>query len=339
MKTTCTIRRAAYFLFFFLPLVGVSVYFLPRYLYKDIPADAEILIAEGWLPEEALKEAMSIYNSGEYKVFVISGTSLPDEVNVHSFGKLIFNVKNITGINADRQVSTVGVNAFGRKADSEYPHFRLFINDSLTGNAYVSNRKKDYNFCVDRNIKDINNITIEYDNDGYTYWRDRNLYVNYVSMDSIKIPARSRLVFYDMNKTDDYRQFEPRFNSSADYSSYILKKSGFKDSIISITACKTNISKTYSCALAFKEWYLNSSFKGKAVNIVSRGPHTRRTWMIYKKVLGRDTNVGVILVDSKEYNKNNWWKSGAGIKDTMDEMGSYIYTIIVLPFLSKEPRK
>ncbi len=323
-------------MFFIILLIAAAGFFLPRFLYKNNPVNAEILVAEGWLPEEALAEAIRIYDSGKYQIFVVAGVSAPEEVNMSSFGKLIFSIKDYAVIKSDRHVTTVGVNAFGKKAAGEYPHFRLFVNDSLTGNAYVSSHKKNYNFSVDRNIKDINNISIEYDNDAFTYWRDRNLYVNYVSIDSIQFPARSEHVLYDMNKAGDYRQLEPHFTSHSDYSACILKVLGFKDSVIAITALNANISRTYSSALYFKKWYMGSPFKGRYVNIVSVGLHTRRTWMVYKKVLGRDTDVGVILIDSEEYNKYNWWKSLAGIKDTVCEMASYIYTVIVLPFVNKD---
>jgi len=86
--------------------------------------------------------------------------------------------------------------------------------------------------------------------------------------------------------------------------------------------------------LYYKEWYLKSPYKGKSVNIISLGPHTRRTWMIYKKVMGKNTDVGIILVNSVNYDISNWWKSLAGIKATVDETASYVYTIIVLPFVT-----
>jgi hypothetical protein len=336
VKNIIRIRRWIIVSFLVILFIAAALFTLARYLYKDDPVNAEVLIAEGWLPEDALNEAKKIYYSGKYKMFVITGIRLPDAVNMHSFGKLIFDLKEYSFLKPGSQATTVGINAFGRKVGGEFPHFRLFINDSLTGNAYVARRGKDYDFPVSRRIKDIKKITVEYDNDKFTYWRDRNLYVNYISIDNIKLPARSEFVLYDMNKPGNYRQLEPRFTSYADYSAYILKTLGFKDSIIAITADDTRIGRTYSSALYFKEWYRRSSFKGSPVNIISVGHHTRRTWMTYKKLLGRDVDVGVILIDNAEYNKYNWWKSVKGIINTLDETASYIYTAIVLPFVNKD---
>jgi hypothetical protein len=336
VKNIVRIRRRIIVFCLVILFIAASFFTLALYLYKDDPVDAEVLVAEGWLPEDALNEAKKIYYSGRYKMLVITGINLPDAVNMHSFGKLVFDLEEYTSIKPGSQVTTVGINAFGRKVGGEFPHFRLFVNDSLTGNAYVARRGNDYDFPVSIRKKDIKTITVEYDNDKFTYWRDRNLYVNYISIDSLKLPARSKHVLYNMNKPGNYRQLEPRFASYADYSAYILKTLGFKDSIIAITAYDTRIGRTYSSALYFKEWYRSSSFRGSPVNIVSVGHHTRRTWMTYKKVLGRDADIGVILIDNAEYNKYNWWKSAKGIRNTIDETASYIYTALVLPFVSKD---
>jgi hypothetical protein len=332
-------RRSIYILFFIIFFIAATGYYLPRYLYKEHTVDAEILIIEGWLSEGALKKAADIYNSGNYKTLIISGILMPDAVNMHSFGKLVFNLKDHPEINAGKKLNPVVVNAFGQKVDGEYPHFRLFVNDSLTGSTYVSKKSKEYRFFTGSNIKNIDNIKIDYDNDGYTYWRDRNLYVNYVKAGGILIPSRSDLVYYDMHRPGDYRQLEPHFRSYAGYSAFILENLGFADSIITVTAYNTKISRTYSCASYFREWYLESPYRGKPFNIVSVGHHTRRTWMIYNRLLGNDTDLGIILIDNDGYNKDNWWKSLAGISDTVHEMYSYIYNIITLPFQKRGSRQ
>ena len=133
---------------------------------------------------------------------------------------------------------------------------------------------------------------------------------------------------------DDHEEYNPGFDDEAAYSAFILEYLGFKDSVVVIPSQRTKLSRTYSCALAFKEWYLKSSFKDTPVNIVSLGPHSRRTWKIYKSVLGKTVDTGIIAVNNKGYNAKNWWRSLAGIKDTIHEMVSYIYTLAVLPFLN-----
>ena len=312
------------------------MFLFPRHLYKEQVSDTGILIVEGWLPENVLKKAIEIFDCGDYKIMATTGNKMPEEVLMHSYGKLIFNLKELLYNHLNKKVNIIKVSAYGSKADREYPHFQLFLNDSLTGDSYVHRNKKEYVFYTDKNLKDIRTLVIYFDNDGFTNWRDRNLYIDYIMIEDIKIRSRSNVSYYDINRVDDIEEYSPGFDSEAEYSAFILKYLGFKDSVVVLPSQRTKFSRTYSCALAFKEWYLKSSFKDKPVNIVSLGPHSRRTWMVYKKVLGKNVNVGIIALNNEAYNMNNWWKSLAGIKDTIHEMVSYIYTLAILPFLSKE---
>lgn len=315
-------------------LLVVAVTFLPKCLYKERITDAEVLVVEGWLPEYAMVKAIETFNSGNYKVLVTTGSRLPCDFNMHSSGTLVFDLKNTFPDSTSKWINTIKVNAYGSKADGEYSHFQLFINDSLVGNSYVNKRKSEHVFHIEKRIDNINKLMIKFDNDTYTKWRDRNLFIEYVVIGDIKIKARSKAVIYNMKWIDGYEEFSPRFDNTADYAAFVLKYIGFKDSIISIPVLSSKVSRTYSCARAFREWYTGSDYNNKPVNILSLGPHTRRTWMIYKKVLGKDNDVGIILVNDKNFNKKNWWKSLTGIKDTIYEMAGCIYILIVFLFLA-----
>lgn len=314
----------------------LSLYIFPKHLYKNNPVLSGIMIVEGWLPDYALEKSIGEFNAGGHKLMVTIGTKMPEAFRIHSLGSFIFNLENSNITNSDEVVKEITVNAHGTVAAEVYPHFFLYINDTLTGESYVTNKSKNYTFRVKTLIGNIRTVKIVYDNDGYTKWKDRDLYVEYIKLNNTRIPAYSDMAFYDMNRPGDYRQYSPGFNNSAEYAAFILSCSGFTGSIKAIPVLYTKFSRTYSCALAFKEWYLKSSFKDKPVNIVSLGPHSRRTWMIYKKVLGKNIDVGIIAVNNRGYDMNNWWKSLAGIKNTIHELVSYIYTLAVLPFLSKE---
>jgi len=317
-------------------LLFIAVFLFPKNLYKDYPTEADIMVVEGWLPDYALEESIKEFNAGNYKSMITMGTKMPDAFRIYSSGSLEFNLERSRITNTDGIAGEIAVNAYGTAAAGQYPHFCLYINDSLAGESYVDKKCMNYKFHTNKPVKSIKTIRIRYDNDGYTYWRDRDLYVEYIKVNNIKIPAYSDITYYDMNRPDDYRQYSPRYNNSADYAAFILRYLGFADSIKTIPVLHTKFSNTYSCALAFRDWYFNSSFKGKPVNIVSLGPHTHRTWMVYRKVLGKDTDLGIILVESEIYSKNNWWKSLAGVKGTFHETTSYIYTMLVLPFVNKD---
>ncbi len=328
------VKKRYLILILFIVIASITVFLFSQCLFKEKIADAGILVVEGWLPEHVLKKAIEIYYSGDYKVMVTTGDNLDSDFKIHSSGTLIFDLNDLYAENDDKEINTVKISAFGSKADKEYAHFQLIINDSLAGNTYVKRKKREYVFHIKKKLKEIRTIRIRFDNDGCTYWRDRNLYVDYIALEDIRIDSRSAIAYYSINRLDNYEEFSPRFSNKAEYTAFILKYMGFRDSIVALPIVSPGLSRTYSCAKAFKEWYSASVYKDCPVNIISLGPHTRRTWMIYKKVLGRNTDTGIILVDNPKYDRSNWWKSSAGIKATVHEMLSYIYTIIILPFIA-----
>ena len=333
-KRSLRVKYRFLILIFVLLTILITVFLFPKHLYKEEIIDADILIVEGWLPEYAIIKAIEVFNSGEYEVIVTTGDKLPADFNMHSYGALVFDLNGLLADTTGKRINTIKVNSYGSKAAGEYPHFQLYLNDSLVGNSYVDNHKRDHVFNIEKEFEDIKELKIKFDNDGFTYWRDRNLFIEYVIVEDIKINSRSKAVYYDIDRIDGYEEFSPGFNTTAEYSAFVLRHLGFTDSLVSIPVLTSKISRTFSCASAFRKWYSDSDYKNKSVNVLSLGPHTRRTWMIYKKVLGKNTDVGIILVNSVNYDISNWWKSVAGIKATIHEMVSYIYTIIVLPFIT-----
>jgi len=217
-KRFLNVRRGVIIsIYIFIFLFIITILF-PKHLYKNDPVNAEILIIEGWLPDYAPRESIKEFNAGDYKIMITIGTKMPDAFRIHSLGSLIFNLENSHITNSGEVVKEIAVNARGTIAAREYPHFYLYINDSLTGESYVNKKSVIYKFHTNKPVNKIKTIKIQYDNDGYTYWRDRDLYVEYIKINNLRIPAYSDIAYYDMNKTDDYRQYSPRYNNSAEYS-------------------------------------------------------------------------------------------------------------------------
>jgi hypothetical protein len=56
--------------------------------------------------------------------------------------------------------------------------------------------------------------------------------------------------------------------------------------------------------------------------------HARRSWLTYKQALAPDIKVGVITVNSDDYNPDKWWFYSAGVRLIISETISYIYAKI-----------
>ena len=55
------------------------------------------------------------------------------------------------------------------------------------------------------------------------------------------------------------------------------------------------------------------------LNLMTRGLHARRSWMVYRKVFGPGVRVGVISCPPHNYLPAKWWQSSAGLKGVIGE--------------------
>jgi uncharacterized SAM-binding protein YcdF (DUF218 family) len=65
----------------------------------------------------------------------------------------------------------------------------------------------------------------------------------------------------------------------------------------------------------------------RAVNIVSQGPHARRSKYLFKLVYEPEIKVGNIVVNPVGINRYNWYKSSRGFKGIINETISYFYVL------------
>ncbi|MCP2730457.1 ElyC/SanA/YdcF family protein [Limnofasciculus baicalensis] len=83
--------------------------------------------------------------------------------------------------------------------------------------------------------------------------------------------------------------------------------------------------RTYSSAVALREWLSNSDLNIKSLNLFSLGPHTRRSWLIFKGVLAPEYKVGAIAANPQEYNAKTWWQYSEGVRTAIGEAIAFIY--------------
>lgn len=64
------------FVFSVLALLFVTINNLPSFLAVNQPINAEVLVIEGWLPDYAVKEALTKFRQGSYRQIVTTGTPI-----------------------------------------------------------------------------------------------------------------------------------------------------------------------------------------------------------------------------------------------------------------------
>jgi len=59
--------------------------------------------------------------------------------------------------------------------------------------------------------------------------------------------------------------------------------------------------------------------------VISEGAHARRTLAVYRKIAGRNFEVGIIAAEPADYDPAAWWKSSDGVKTTFAEFVGWCY--------------
>ena len=83
--------------------------------------------------------------------------------------------------------------------------------------------------------------------------------------------------------------------------------------------------RTYASALALKHWFETNSEPVKAFNLVTLGPHARRSRLLFEKAFQGKVHVGIISIQNREYDPDRWWQSSEGVKETISEALAYCY--------------
>jgi hypothetical protein len=105
-----------------------------------------------------------------------------------------------------------------------------------------------------------------------------------------------------------------------------LTKLGISTNAIeAIPSLPNSRDRTYFSSLALSQWFQAHGLSAKSINVVSMGPHARRTRLLFAKAMGSGVSVGIIAVDDRDYDPHHWWRTSAGVRSLVDEMVAYCY--------------
>lgn len=305
--------------------------FLSDYLSKSEHVDANILLVEGWLPDDIILKASEEFKKNGYEhIFTTGINSSTPYFNVHSNGRLIFNTKEWFSRSDTPGPHIIEVDAYSELGGRGRAHFNLFINNSPARDFYVGKRKRKYRIRWTGNLKDIDSVAVQFDNDRLDEMGDRNLYVKGINADKkIDIPYLNNSV-YEIVKSDGYFRMANNIKSRAESARVRLILTGIDSSLISAVPAKmVKINRTLTSALAFSEWLKTHNTDIRGINIITLGPHSRRTWMTYNKILKNRYNIGIISVNDDSI-KYAWIRMVFTI--LRETLGLLYYRIILIPY-------
>ena len=119
------------------------------------------------------------------------------------------------------------------------------------------------------------------------------------------------------------------FDNYAELASATLLQLGVgPDSVVTVAGPRTRLDRTYTSALAFRSWLIDSLPDVRAVNIMTLGVHARRTRLLFQRALGKNVNVGIISIDDQEFDPRLWWTSSSGFQRVLEEVVGYVYAFL-----------
>lgn len=117
----------------------------------------------------------------------------------------------------------------------------------------------------------------------------------------------------------------PNAISRGDVTRAQLNEAGIADSLIVVVVRPYVVKdRTYHTALSVKLW-LDQNAPSARLDLVSVGPHARRSWLLYDLALGSAYPLGIIAQTPQDYAPDNWWRSSQGVRSVLGELLAYFY--------------
>ena len=92
-----------------------------------------------------------------------------------------------------------------------------------------------------------------------------------------------------------------------------------------VPASEVMTDRTYASARALSLFFAKQKPATKSLNVISIGPHSRRTRLMFMKAFDPDWEIGSIPVQDENYDAAHWYRSSNGVRAVSDEFIAYLY--------------
>lgn len=114
----------------------------------------------------------------------------------------------------------------------------------------------------------------------------------------------------------------------AEHAARELRERGIPDASIHAVATPASArDRTYLSAVMVRDWIAARGEPVAALDVISLGPHGRRSWSLYRRAFADDVEVGILSVRSDEYDPSRWWRSSEGSKTLITEATGLAWTL------------
>lgn len=105
-----------------------------------------------------------------------------------------------------------------------------------------------------------------------------------------------------------------------------LMKLGLNSNVVqAIPAPWVRQDRTFTAAVALKKWLSEHGIASQRIHLLTEGPHTRRSRLLYQKAMGKDVFIGTTAIPLREYDPKHWWHYSGGVRVVIGESLAYLY--------------
>jgi hypothetical protein len=117
-----------------------------------------------------------------------------------------------------------------------------------------------------------------------------------------------------------------QYESVAQLGAAGLRSVGLSKDVIQEVPCKIkDRDRTYSSAVALRDWLRDRHVGVNSFNVITLGVHARRTRLLYQMAFGDTVKVGIVSVPDDDYPATRWWRYSDGVRSVIGETIAFLY--------------
>jgi hypothetical protein len=105
----------------------------------------------------------------------------------------------------------------------------------------------------------------------------------------------------------------------------LLRTGWDENKVVAVSSAEALRERTFAAAQALRAWGVSEGIDLTRFNVMTRGAHGRRTWLLYHKAFEGQSEIGVLSGIDLRFDHKRWWISSEGVREVLNETIAYLY--------------
>ena len=128
----------------------------------------------------------------------------------------------------------------------------------------------------------------------------------------------------------EYGTYLTSYQTYAQLGAATLIRLGLDSNLVqAVPAPRVRQDRTYASAVSLRTWLIAHGIQPTRIHLISEGPHSRRSRLLYQMAMGNGVVVGVTSIPGQEYDPKHWWRYSAGVRNIIGEALAYLYARLI----------